>query len=179
MEPFRDAFLLDPQWVQPKMMKSQYELRAVDCVFATLEFPKFGGSLAIARTTESSWSFKRAGFFQVRITVRREGDETDQAIYKPRWTGIEGTLELFDGTNYVWKSANFWSTHYLWQDTQGNPLVTFKEGAGDTKLPDLFKCQARVEVQPQARMISNLSLLVPLGFYLLILKQQDDAAVVS
>jgi hypothetical protein len=41
---------------------------------------------------------------------------------------------------------------------------------------DLFKTQALVEIEPQVYALAELSLLVLLGWYLVILHQDDVAA---
>jgi hypothetical protein len=50
-----------------------YSLRAGDGEIATLSWERHGGSLATARTAETTWTLKRAGFLQPTILVRQEG----------------------------------------------------------------------------------------------------------
>ncbi len=179
MKPITQAIYSTPQWVQPRAMQNRFELRAGDDLFAVLEFPKVFGSLATAITEEGRWTFKRAGFFSPRVTVRSEGSETDLAVFRPKWTGNEGTLQFPGGAAYTWKTANFWATQYLWQTESGEALILYKQGIEDARLADLFKTQARVEIQPGAQGLIELPLLVLLGWYLMILKQQDDSAVAA
>ncbi len=179
MKSITQAIYSTPQWVQPRAAQNRFELRAGEELFAVLEFPKPFGSLAVASTEEERWSFKRAGFFSPRVTVRSEGSESDLAVFRPKWTGNEGTLQFPDGAAYIWKTANFWATQYLWQKETGEPLILYKQGIEDAGLGDLFKTQARVEIQPAAQGLKELPLLVLLGWYLMILKQQDDSAVAA
>ncbi|HEX9018384.1 MAG TPA: hypothetical protein VF806_04325 [Anaerolineaceae bacterium] len=179
MDSIVQAIPLHPQWMQPKMFENRYELRSGDQVFATLMFPKAFGSLAMAATSDGQWTFKRVGFFNIRMSIRVEGQETDLAIYHPRWTGTQGTLNFTGGVSYVWKVANFWATEFVWEDASGNNLMTFRPGVEDANLDDLFKIQARVEFQPDSSRIKDISLLAVFGWYLMILKQQDDAGAVA
>ena len=57
--------------------------------------------------------------------------------------------------------------------------MLYKQGVEASWLADIFKTQARVEIQPAAEGLRELSLLVMLGWYLIVLKQQDDASVVT
>jgi hypothetical protein len=165
-----------PQWIQPKFSQRRFELRTAAETLAGLEFKSAFGSLATGALGAGRWTFKRVGFFSPRVTVRTEGAEADLAIYTPRWTGTEGTLALSGGPSYTWKVANFWSTRFVFLDPGGQPLVTFHQGVEDPGFSDAFKVQARVEISEQARGLADLSLLVLLGFYLMILHQDDSAA---
>lgn len=179
MENISQAVYFHPQWVQPKAMQNRFELRAEAHLFAVLEFPKMFGSLATATWAEGCWTFKRVGFFSTKITVRKEGEETDLYVYRPKWTGAEGTLYSGDQPMYNWKVANFWATQFAWLDGYGRPLILFKPGVEDPGLADLFKVQAKVEIQPEAQGLKDLPLLALLGWYLMILHQQDSAAAAA
>ena len=179
MKSIKEALYTQPQWVQPRASQNRFDLRSGEDLYAELEFPKWYGSLAIATSAEERWTFKRVGFFNPRVTVRSEGSETDLAVFRPKWTGSEGTTQLANGAAYTWKTANFWATEYTWLNSAGEPLILYKQGVEASWLADLFKTQARVEIQPAAQGLPELALLVILGWYLIILKQQDDASVVA
>lgn len=166
-------------WVQPKAMQRRFDLLGVTQCFATLEFTSAFGSLATAWTADGAWTYKRVGFFSPRITVRAEGSENDLAIYRPRWTGMQGTLEFAGGQAYLWNTVNFWATRFQITDASGQPVMAFQTGLGDFKLSDFFKTQARVEINPLAAGSPDLPLLATLGFYLIILQQEDSAGAVA
>lgn len=169
----------DLYWIQPKGLGRHFELRAEDEIVATLGFETLCGSLARAQSADESWTFKRIGFFNPRVTVRKAGEEANLAVYTPRWTGREGTLEFSNGRVYRWVQANFWATRYQISDEAGNPLISFRSGAGKSKLSDLFKTQARVEIDLRGRALPELPLLVLLGWYLIVLQQEDAAAAAA
>lgn len=173
------AIFLQTQWVQPKSFHNRYELRAGDELFAVLEFPKMFGSLALACTEDGRWTLKRVGFFKTRVTIREEGQDSDLGVYFPRWTGSEGTLHMTGGAEFTWKAANFWATQFIWLDTAGKTLLSYRPGVEESTLSDVLKTQARVEFMPEARNTAELPLLVVLGWYLMIMKQQDDTAAVA
>lgn len=178
MDPLKDAKGLEIYWRQPHTFERSFILGSQEFEFASLIFQSAFGSLAIATTAEESWSFKRVGFFNPRVTVRRKDEEIDLGIYRPRWTGSEGTLEL-GGRSFVWKSVNFWATQFVFTDSQAGELMRFRQGNAESKLTDIFKEQARVEIASHAWEMSELPILISLGWYLIILHQDDSAAVVA
>jgi hypothetical protein len=179
MEIFKNAIDHNLFWVQPKTMQRKYELRAGDRTAASLDFKTAFGSFALAVTSEGRWTFKRVGFFSTRVTVRRESEEIDLAVYRPNWSGTQGRLEFMDGRAFTWKTANFWATRYTMIDAAGNALVTYQSGAEEAKLSDFFKDQARVEIDPAARGMADISLLVLIGWYLILLQHADTAVVAA
>jgi hypothetical protein len=170
----------DLYWIQPRGLDNRrFELRARGDAVATLGFETLCGSLARAESADGSWTFKRVGILNPRVTVRKAGEEATLAIYTPRWTGSEGTLDFPGGRVFNWTQTNFWATKYQITDAAGIPLVSFESGAEKPRLSDVFKTQARVEIDLRGRALPELPLLVLLGWYLIILQRQDTAAVVA
>lgn len=106
MKAMSSAFGKDLCWIQPKGLGRHFELWAGDDVLATLQFETLCGSLATATSAEGSWTFKRVGFFNPRVTVRKAGEEVNLAVYTPKWTGREGILEFPDGRVFHWVCGN-------------------------------------------------------------------------
>ena len=179
MAEMNQAIYNHPQWVQPKFNQRYFELRSNDLVIAKLQFQSPFGSLASAASASDTWTFKRVGFFNPRVTVRKESEELDIAVYRPRWTGADGIVVLDNGRKYHWKTANFWATEYVFLDQEGTIPLRFHQGIEEAKLADVFKIQARVEVDSQMVGNPDLPLLVLLGFYLIILQQEDSAAATA
>jgi hypothetical protein len=179
MEKLSRAFSLHPEWIQPKTFERRFELRVGDLLFGTLVFQKMTGSMAVARTDSGAWTFKRVGFFNPRITVRNDGSEADAGIYSPKWSGSSGTIQMADGTLYQWRHANFWATRMEWTDGGGRVLVTYQSGVENSRLSDALKTQATMEFSQDARSVPDLPLLILLGWYLVILHQEDAAAAVA
>ncbi len=179
MENFAQAMNKNLLWIQPKALQRRFELRDEEMLVAALEFKSSYGSLAAATTAEENWTFKRVGFFNPRVTVRRSEEEIDLAVYRPKWTGTQGVLEFTAGRSYIWKVANFWATRYEFLDSAGQPLLAYQSGIEHGKLSDLFKNQARVEILPTAHGLPELPLLVLLGWYLIVLSQEDSAVAAT
>ncbi len=168
MESLHTTGNIQPIWTQPQILKHNYELRVGDNLYATLRWEKGWGSLAVAETTEGSWSFKRAGFLHPHVTIRNAGAETDIAVYESRWNG-KGTLQLPNVQQFQWVNTNFWSSQWGWQNVEGMPVLSFRRVA-------LLKADTAVEIAPAMLMLPELPLLTTFGWYLMILMASDTAA---
>ncbi len=157
-------------WVQPKRDK-QFELRTADALYGTLHFESIWGTRARAETADGSWTFKRVGFLNPRITVRQVGSDQDLAVYVPKFWG-DGYVELVE-RNYHWKALGFWAAQWGFAGPDEKFLFLMNHGKDEFKLSDLLKIQAHVEIAPEARGMADLPLLMLLGWYLLILHQED------
>jgi hypothetical protein len=166
-------------WMQPETLRRRFELRSANQQIATLEFRKVLGSLAVATSASGQWTFKRTGFFKPRITVRKADEESDLAVFHPNWLCTSGALLFADGRAFNWRVANFWVTQFAWVDRTGRASITYQSGVEDKSLGDLFKNQARVDIEPSARAAAEVPLLVTLGWYLIILQREDSAATMA
>jgi hypothetical protein len=157
------------EWLQPSAWKMEYELRSGDELIATLRFRRSFGSFATAESADGCWTFKRVGFWQTRVTIRRCGSETDIAIFKnSTWSG-GGTLELPDGRK-VLATTNLWQTDFEFKTEAGEPLIRFKPGG-------LVHLSATVEIQRDAVGVPELPWVVMLGRYLTVMMYLDTAAI--
>lgn len=172
MRSIRDVAGQEFIWEQPHALERRYELRAGDETLATLRWQKRLGTLAVAETADARWTFKRAGFWHPRVTVRAEGSDTDLAVFTPGWTG-SGTLNTAAGHTYRWIAANIWQSAWRWSDTADTPLVRFASRQGLTRV------SAQVEPTSAGEGLDDLPLLVTLGWYLLILLIDDFGVVVA
>lgn len=160
------------KWVQPHAMHMEYELRAGEHEAATLRFRSSFGSFATAASADGTWTFKRVGFWQTRVTVRAAGEESDLAVFKNNtWSG-GGTLELPDGRNYP-ANTNFWATQYEFKDEAGKPLVSYR------KIGGILHLSSQVEIHPRAREIEEAPWIVLLGWYLTVMMYMDAAAATA
>ena len=157
------------KWVQPSVLQMNYELRAGEEVVATLRFRSSLGSLATGESGDGCWSFKRVGFFQTRVTIRRCGEESDIAVFRnDTWRG-GGTLELSNGKTYP-ATTNFWQTKLEFQNGAGDPFLRFHQGG-------LLHLSAAIEILPVASGLPELPLLAILGWYLIVMMNMDAAAI--
>jgi len=97
------------RWVQPHMFGREWELRRDDEIVAILTLRSAFGTLAEGTCDDGTWTFKRVGFFQPRVTVRAGGATADLAVFEPNtWTG-GGSLRLADG-RCMQVTTNFWQS---------------------------------------------------------------------
>jgi len=175
MKSLKEAGKEHLNWTQPKTTQQFFELKGNDDLFGTLLFPKSVGSLAEAETVEGKWTFKRIGFFTTKISVRKFGEEKDLAIFKPNLTASSGDLDFSGGKKYQWHASNFWGTRFEFKDEKGEVVLTFRSGIEDPKLKDWFKTQARVEIAEDKINVTELPIMVLLGWYLIIVLQMDSS----
>ena len=145
-------------------------LRVGDETVATLRFRSAWGSLATAESADGCWTFKRVGFLQTRVTIRRCDSEDEIAVFKHNsWTG-GGTLEM-DGHRYL-ADTNCWMTTFGFSTDAGEPLMRFR------KIKGLMRLSSAVEILPAGAALHHAPWLVMLGWYLTV-QMHNDAAVVS
>lgn len=178
METISTAIGLNLYWVQPRTFERQFELRTEDRLFGNLRFEKALGTLATGSSAAGRWTFKRVGFLNPRVTIREAGANDDLGVYWPKhWSG--GWLEFVKGGKFHWKATNFWGTEWGFCDVQDRLLFVLKPGVEKAKLSDLLKTQAVVEIAPQSHAHAALPLLLLLGWYLMILHQEDTAVTMA
>lgn len=156
-------------WSQPSAFTMDYELRAGEDVVARLAFRSSFGTLAAASAAEGTWTFKRVGFWQPVVTVRREGESDDLATFRNSTWSSGGTLQLRDGREYR-ADSSFWMTEFRFLAEGDRPLVVFRRISG------VFHTSAEVDVRPEAREMAELPWIVPFGWYLTVMMQRDTAA---
>lgn len=176
MKPIAEVLSLPLAVLQPKAMERSFALRAGDELVGTLEFRSSFGSLALARTAEASWTFKRVGSFSPRATARLEGSERDLVVYTPRWLGQSGEIALESGERLRFASTGFWGTRFALSDAAGTTLATFGPEPEAHRFTDLFRAQAIVGVDPAASARPDLGLLLLFGWYLVVLHHEDATA---
>lgn len=157
------------KWVQPNALKMEYELRTGDMVAATLLFRSSFGSFATAASADGSWTFKRVGFWQTKVTIRASGAETDLAVFKNNTWGGGGTLELPDGRKYL-ANTNSWASQYEFKTETKEALISYR------KIGGMLRMSSGVEIYPLAKDIAELPWMVLLGWYLTVMMYMDYAA---
>jgi hypothetical protein len=165
-------------FVQPKSLERCYELCSEEKHFGTLSLEKAFGTLATAEVAGDKWTFKRVGFLNTRVTIRHSDNDADLAIFWPKFAG-GGWLELSNGNKFQWKSTNFWSSTWAFVDAQNTIVFTMKPGNEKFAFSDLFKTQAVIEIGAPAAGLSELPMLLMLGWYLMVMQQYDATVTVT
>ena len=154
-------------WIQTRLFDSTYQLSDGQTTVAQLSFPRRFGSFARAETATGTFTFKRIGFWHTRATVRREGADTDLAVFEHNtWSG-GGTLTLADG-RVIRISTNFWQSRIEWQWADGRPLFRYEtEG--------FMRLGASLELAAGADALPELLWMLSFGWYLVVMLQRDQA----
>jgi len=166
---FKNAELV---WSQPRALDRAYELRSGAEILGTLQWKSGFGSLADATAAEGQWTFKRMGFFNPRITARAPGSESNLAVFTPNWKS-EGPLEFASGQAFGWMAVGFWRAQWAFGKANGEHLVDFEPHAS------FLKKSAVVKIAPDAFSLPELSLLILMGWYLILLRSDDDASAAT
>jgi hypothetical protein len=166
-------------WEQPKGMKRSFELTAGGVIYGRLEFPTAFSTLAQAAIGIEQWSFKRLGCLSPHVKIRQANSRVDLGTFYPHWTGTEGEIQFSAGGTFYWKVANFWATRFILYTSDGQELITYLSRSKDRKFSNLFKLQAQVVIAPEAWQMKVLSILVLLGWYLVVLHHEDSSATAA
>ncbi len=148
--------------------KKIFDLKDNSEIVAQLEFMKFWGSLAEVHTTEQVWSLKRTGFWQNKITVRKKGEEQNVAIIPYSYAKIEYISS--DGTHLFLKNTSVWNSEWCWVTTENQNVIEYR-------LTNCLECSGGLTINESFKeKIPNLLLIAMIGWYILILIEEDTEA---
>lgn len=160
------------KWVQPAGSKMEYELRAGDEVIAALRFRSSFGSFATATSADGTWTFKRVGFFQTKVTIRAAESDTDLAVFENNTWKSGGTLKFPNGREFL-ANTNFWANQWNFATESGEPLISYR------KISGVIHLSSAVEIHPLAKGMPEMPLMVMLGWYLILMLNMDSALMAS
>lgn len=162
------------EWRQQSRFMSapRYELVRGESVLATLEWRSAFGTLATAMADGTSWTFKRTGFWSPRITIRREGSDEDEAVFRRGGVGgVKGELRWPSGEALELRRVGFWSIS--WQlvtpERPEEPLVSVSDMGG------FFRRRATLSMPTPGD--ARMPLAACFLWYLIVLMTQDSGSV--
>ncbi len=97
-------------------------------------------------------------------------DEEIATFRNNTWSG-GGTLLLPDGRQYP-ANTNFWQTQYEFKTQTGESLIHYRNRG-------LLSMSADVTILPGAQELPELPWMVMLGWYLMIMMQNDSSAATA
>ena len=142
---------------------------ANDEVVATLRWRKNVGSAAVARCPDGTWTFKAAGFLNPRVTIRLPSSDYDFAVFRPGNTGT-GVLEAIAEQRFQWRCVSFWQNSWAFFNNEGDRLLTIRPDTNAAKI------SGTVTIESKAAAHQEISYLIILGWYLLVLMAEDATA---
>ncbi len=136
-----------------------FQVRSSTGVVATLR--RVGGIdfRTTVETTDGSWTFARETQTGRTVTIRDMFTGTHLAQYQEGLIS-NGVLSFADGPTFSWQRRNILGTGWQWTDRQGTVLVQITSVLA-------WRSEATIRIEPSARTIPELALLVPLSGYLL------------
>lgn len=152
-------------WFQPDWRKHEIEIHAGHDILGTLYWERGFESLAIAKSADGVWTFKRGGFIRPQVTIRAEGKDWDIARIQVNWSG-NGMLEFSDGRHFHWGYTNLKRTEWRWDWADGTSLISISE-------PRVGNHEGIIEIHPYAISVPDASMLTLLGCYLIVLCSND------
>lgn len=162
MESMREAAGQDLQWKRVKWWKREFELRSGDEVFAKL-YQQQGTRGVIGEATDGLWSFKRRSFWNGDIVITELTSQTEIAVAK---RGRQKSLAFSDGHILTLKKTSIWRHEWVWLNDDETPLVHFYPNK-------------HLTLEPAALSFPELSLLVILGWHLIVLQQEAEASAAA
>jgi hypothetical protein len=168
MKAIREAAGQDLQWRSKKeglFAKDEFELRSGDEVLAILHAREKGTDWTRGEAADGRWALQSRNIGSGEILVINELDSQAAiaVVKRGRKHGLlkrdNDYIEFSNGRIVTWKKASKWHDEWDWVDSDDSPLIHFQRGE-------------HVVIEPLARSLPELSLLVIAGWQLLKLQEE-------
>jgi hypothetical protein len=163
MRPLRDSLYGDLIWRRPRFFRSELVLEAGSERLASLIWPKWYSFDAVAESADGRWTIGRRRGMGLRApcVVLNADSGAEVATIRRGWRGM-GTARFASGAEYAWGREGFWHPRYHWAAGPSGPLITFRGLYAIGKSYEMT-------VDPRARALAELPVLVLLGTYVMAL----------
>jgi hypothetical protein len=153
---------------QPRPLLPAYDLRVGDSTAGTVRVHGLFGMRATVRTEDACWTFRRKGFLRNCVSVSREGDDAEIALFRENTWSHSGVLRMPDGRT-LRVQVGFFLTKVDVFAEEGSLLVSLR------RIWSFMRVSARVRVHPEAAT-QDLPLLVMMGCCILIMAIRERAS---
>jgi hypothetical protein len=157
----------DLQWARDSASKRNHLLSSSASLAGKLSFENNHGSRAQGETAHGVWTFKREGFLQPRVSIRRPGSDATIGMVSLSASG-SGILTLPGGVEYRFSTSGWCRDHWRFEK-RGQPVVRFERSRGG----------AKASIENTSESAETMSILLLLGSYLPVLTEADDAALAA
>lgn len=164
MNRLQDAIGQDFQWVRPRLLKNEYELRANNELFGTFQWDSFR-QRASGEVVGERLAIQGKGFTQRKIMASSAETNAETGQMRRTWNG--GVLTLANGRQYQWNNISFWKGAWSWLNQDNQAVMTFKPGK-----------QVVLPVEA-SHAEEDLPILMLLGWYMMLLQESETAATVA
>lgn len=159
-------------WVPRATFKDHYDLvTAEGQVLATFDMSSWS-SKANAGVPEEMLFLRKEGWTGQKVNISPGEQGPMLATFQRKWTGTRGQLFMADGRQYQWKNSNFWGTRKMWGDPSESVVYIQFSTA-------IFSRKVTIDLLPQAAELPEISLLLVLGLYNIIVWRRAAAAAAA
>ncbi len=157
-------------WVPTAALKARYDLTTPEGeTLASLDMSNWN-SKAHAVVPAGTLFMRREGWSGSKVSISAAEQGPLIATYRRKWSGTSGQLQFSNGREFKWGKINFWGTQKAWMDPTG-AITYVRLSAGS------FSRKSTVVIEAQGAEVPELSLLVVLGLYNILIERRDAAAV--
>jgi hypothetical protein len=146
-------------WVQPRLTRREFELRAGSDVVATLAWRGLLGWSATAETAEGRYRLRLRNPFSGVVVVHPGDSDSETAVWRPRFLGA-GTVRFAGGRTFRLHPANFWKRSGFVEDETG--VILFRLRLARFRW---VRLEASVELEPGSERVAELPVLLILAWY--------------
>jgi hypothetical protein len=168
MQAIREVVGQDLQWIGKKVglfAEDEFELRSGDELLAMLHAREKRADWVCGEAADGRWALKSRNIGSGEILVITELDTQAEIAVVKRWRKhglfqrVNDYMAFSDGRIVTWKKVSQWHDEWDWVDSNGRPLIHFQRGH-------------HVVIEPLAFTLPELSLLVIVGWQLMILQEE-------
>lgn len=163
------------EWTQPGRPGQGYVLMAGGEEAGGLRFRHWSYESAEGETPFGRWTFKREGFWKPRYVVIQKDTGEEVAVYSPRWSATEGTLQTGGGGRYTWGTTRFFGSEHALCDESGRRVFVLTRGLKNSRWSDIFKQQGTVRTDGLVRDGRTLSILMLFAWWMTLVQAEEAA----
>lgn len=171
MPSLRDLIGQEMTWVPTATFKTRFDLVTGDTTIASLDMSNWT-TKATATVPEGTLVMQLEGLSRRKATIYAAEQGAAIATYQRKWSGTSGILQFPDGRELKWTKTNFWGNEKAWRDQMG--IIDYVQFHTRS-----FSRKVEVMISPQAAEIPELSMLLVLGLYNIIIERRDAEAASS
>jgi hypothetical protein len=159
--PLGESLLGELIWSRPRALRRDLVLEAGSEQLALLRWEKLFSLQATAICADRRWIIGRQGAVALKSQIVMREAKSDQAVatFERSWRGA-GVLRLAGGAEYRWQRTGVWRGTWSWSSALQERLVAFKSRHG-------VRTKIEMEVDPSARELDEVPVLVLLGAYIM------------
>lgn len=152
---------------QTHTFKNQSALGQGDRVLGTLTLSRIAGTRGVFESADTGQciNFTYHGLAGTHLTITETSTDTLLGQFERSWTDSHGKHMLADGRVLGWRNTSRWKLTFVLEDVEGHQIIRFSSQLGR-------KLGAQAEVDATAAAWPELTLLLALGFFLLIVAEE-------